>query len=84
MALKRFRVARHIGRYVVLDHGEPVGTTVIGPNQEGAGQTVPKYVSADADDPLTNTFVRWAAPDLSPESKAQAQAKADELNDQEG
>lgn len=80
MALKRYRVVRFATHYGVIDHGEPVGTTVIAQG-EGEGTTVPLYVQdGDPDVPTTGVGVVFRAADLSPEAKAAAVERAEELN----
>jgi hypothetical protein len=82
MPLRRYRVAAeyNVGRYVVLDHGEPDGQVPVGPGQALAGETVPRYLSSDPYDPASDSLIVFRTPDMSAESKAKAAAKANELN----
>lgn len=81
MALKRYRTVRFPTHYGVIDHGDPIGETVIGPGQAGAGETVPLYrQDGDPENPDTTTTVVFRAAGLAPEDKAAAKAECDRLN----
>lgn len=83
MALRRFRVARYADRYAVLDHGLPQGTTRVTAGQR-AGEHLPRYVAADADDHRTDTHVVMTTPARSggptAADKAAARAEANQRN----